>query len=151
MEYTVKCVPKTDVSLNQAVYRLLNQEGIQKDENLEYTCAILDENGNPIATGSCFGNTLRCIAVDHHYQGKGFLNLLILHLTEYQLTRGNTHLFLYTKTDESFFFQDLGFDEVANVAGKISFLENRKKGFQNYINLLKEESNHLDTERKNRI
>ena len=44
--------------MNLAVTRLLEQEGIQRDGNLDYTCVILDDIGNPVATGSCFGNTL---------------------------------------------------------------------------------------------
>lgn len=137
---SVERVLETDEKLNLAVDRLLEQEGILRDKNLEYTCVIRGEEGRPVATGSCFGNTLRCLAVDHRYRGKGLLNTLILHLTEYQFARGNTHLFIYTKTKESLFFRDLGFYEIANVGGVLSFLENRKTGFSGYLERLKRES-----------
>ncbi len=34
---------------------LLQQEGIQRDANLDYICGMLDDDYNVIATGSCFG------------------------------------------------------------------------------------------------
>lgn len=145
MDYMVEGISEKDSKMNLAVTRLLEQEGIQRDGNLDYTCVILDDIGNPVATGSCFGNTLRCMAVDHRYQGRGLLNLLIRHLTEYQISRGNTHLFIYTKMREARFFQDLGFYEIANVDGMITFLENRKNGFPNYLNSLKRESHDVES------
>lgn len=115
---------------------LLKQEGIQRDGNLDYTCAIYDEDYNAIATGSCFGNTLRCFAVDSSHQGEGLLNQVISHLIEVQLERGNLHLFLYTKPESAKFFGDLGFHEIARVENKVVFMENRRTGFPNYLKAL---------------
>lgn len=50
-----------------------------------------------------------------------------------QFARGNTHLFLYTKTKSAKFFGDLGFYEIARVDGTLVFMENRKNGFSNYL------------------
>lgn len=115
---------------------LLRQEGIQRDGNLDYTCAIFDEEYNAIATGSCFGNTLRCFAVDHNHQGEGLLNQVISHLIEVQFDRGNLQLFLYTKPESAKFFGDLGFHEIARVENKVVFMENRRTGFPNYLKAL---------------
>jgi [citrate (pro-3S)-lyase] ligase len=46
---------------------------------------------------------------------------------------------------EACFFQDLGFYEIANVDGMITFLENRKNGFPNYLNSLKRESHDVES------
>lgn len=148
MDYSVESVSKTDKRMNLAIDKLLKEEEILRDENLEYTCMIGDEFGKPIATGSCFANTLRCLAVDKRYQGQGLLNLLIRHLIEYQLNRGNMHLFIYTKNRESAVFKDLGFYEIARVDGMLSFLENKKSGFSDYIKKLKKESPISDMEGK---
>lgn len=112
---------------------LLAQEGIQRDANLDYTCAIYDEDYRVIATGSLFGNTLRCMAVSQKHQGEGMMNLIFSHLTEVQYARGNYHLFLYTKIDSAKFFADLGFHEIARVANTLVFMENRKNGFADYL------------------
>lgn len=112
---------------------LLQQEGITRDGNLDYIAAMLDEEGNVIATGSCFGQTLRCFAVSTEHRGEGLLNQIISHLMEYQLSRGNSHLFLYTKVKTAKFFESLGFYEIARVEGTLVFMENRRSGFSRYL------------------
>ena len=115
------------------VDELLEREGIRRDRNLDYTCAMYDENGRAIATGSCFGSTLRCFAVSSAHQGEGLLNRVVTHLIEWQAARGQFHLFLYTKADSARFFADLGFHEIARVPGKLVFMENRRNGFPGYL------------------
>lgn len=140
MEYSIRTVRPEDGALNAAVDRLLEQEGIQRDGNLDYTCAIVDELGAAVATGSCFRNTLRCFAVDHAHQGEGLVNRLLTHLTRFQLERGNSRLFIYTKAETAKFFQDLGYHLIAQTPGGVSFLENRRTGFPNFLRGLARES-----------
>lgn len=132
-DYTILKVSPSDHKALGQIDRLLVREGIQRDANLDYICAIYDENYEIIATGSCFGNTLRCFAVSAEHQGEGLVNKLLTHLTEVQYERGNLHLFLYTKIASAKFFRDLGFYEIARVDDTLVFMENRKMGFQNYL------------------
>lgn len=124
----------------ERVRALLEKENLRTDANLDYTCAILDEAYNPIATGSCCGNTLRCFAVDHAHQGEGLLNEVLSHLMTVQQERGNAAVFLYTKGSSVRFFRDLGFHEIARVSDMIVFLENRRWGFSDYLSALQRES-----------
>ena len=119
---------------------LLLQEGIQKDTHLDYSCGIFDESHTLIATGSCFCNTLRCLAVSGQYRGNGLLNLIVSHLIRIQYDRGNTHIFLYTKPENTAFFQDLGFYPISTAAHKLVFMENRRNGFSSYLDTLMKES-----------
>ena len=135
-EYTISSVPAWDQSTLSQVDRLLLREGITRDANLDYVAAMTDENGEVIATGSCFGQTLRCFAVSSEHQGEGLLNQIISHLMEVQLARGNSHLFLYTKIQTARFFKSLGFYEIARVNGKLVFMENRRNGFSGYLKAL---------------
>lgn len=115
------------------LYALLEREGISLDGHLDYTCGLFDdEDGQLIATGSSFGPTLRCFAVDRRRQGEGLLNQLVSHLAARQAERGVTHLFIYTKCESAKYFSDLGFYEIARVDGAVSFLENRRRGFSQY-------------------
>lgn len=112
---------------------LLEREGISLDGHLDYTCGLFDdEDGQLIATGSSFGPTLRCFAVDRRRQGEGLLNQLVSHLAARQAERGITRLFVYTKCESAKYFSDLGFYEIARVDGVVSFLENRRRGFSQY-------------------
>lgn len=126
----------SDKTAMKEVEHLLTAEGIQMDKNLDYTCAAVDEQKKITATGSCFGNTLRCLAVHSDYQGYGLLNQVVSHLVDYQFSRGKTHLFLYTKSSTAKFFKDLGFFEIVHVKDKIAFLENKPRGFSNYLEAL---------------
>ena len=130
--YTVSKVYKSDLAGNAQVNRLLENEGIHRDKNLDYTCAIYDDD-QIIATGSCFGNTLRCIAVSGSRRGEALLNTVLTHLMEVQLEWGNHHVFLYTKCDAAKVFRDLGFYEIVRVSDEVVFMENRRNGFSDYL------------------
>ena len=135
-EYSISQVyPSDKYSLSQ-IDALLQKEGITRDAHLDYICAMRDGNDEIIATGSCFGATLRCFAVSSAHQGEGLLNEIISHLMEVQYARGNVHLFLYTKIKSAKFFGSLGFYEIARVDGTLVFMENRKSGFPNYLQAL---------------
>lgn len=139
-DYYISQISHTDKTAIQGVTALLNAEGIRLDANLDYTCGMYDDEMNIIATGSCFGNTLRCLAVSSEHQGEGLMNQIISHLIEVQFERGNTHLFLYTKCSSAKFFGDLGFYEIARIDEQIVFMENRRTGFKNYLKKLEESS-----------
>lgn len=115
---------------------LLAREGIERDRNLTYSAAIYDDDGQMIATGSLFENTLRCLAVDGAHRGEGLMAVIVAHLVQAQIERGHTHLFLYTKVDSAKFFTPLGFTEIARVDGRLVFMENRRDGFSRYLKSL---------------
>ena len=146
-EYAITQVFPGDKRTLASVDDLLRREGITRDANLDYISAMLDEDGEVIATGSCFGNTLRCFAVSSDHQGEGLLNEIVSHLMEYQMGRGNSHLFLYTKVKAARFFESLGFYEIARVEGTLVFMENRRNGFPNYLKALEPEEWHNEQEK----
>ena len=133
---SVSKIYKSDKRANAAIDKLLLAEGIRRDKNLDYTCAIYDDDYNVIATGSCFGNTLRCMAVSKSHQGEGLMNEIVSHLVQYEYERKIYHLFLYTKCDSAKFFGDLGFYEIVRVNNQIVFMENRRTGFSDYLSEL---------------
>lgn len=132
MSDTLRTISPADSLAQAQMDRLLTAEGIRRDGCLDYSCGIFDEEEELIATGSCFGSTLRCLAVSQAHQGEGLLNRIIGHLMEVQLNRGNSHLFLYTKAGSAKFMADLGFYEIARVGKDLVFMENRRNGFRNY-------------------
>lgn len=105
--YNISRIYPSDKRSYHLIDRLLADEGIRRDINLDYTCGIFDDDMNIIATGSCFNNTLRCLAVSSAHQGDGLMNQIVMHLMEEQFSRGNTHIFLYTKSNLSFVHKSL--------------------------------------------
>ena len=148
LEYAISQIYPSDRRANTQINELLLAEGIRRDANLDYTCGMYDEEMNIIATGSCFGNTLRCMAVSNAHQGEGLMNQIVTHLISIQFERGNTHLFLYTKCNSAKFFGDLGFYEIARIDGQIVFMENRKTGFTSYLEKLKKETEQSEVFRQ---
>lgn len=134
--YNLSKIYASDKRAFQRIDLLLQKEGLTRDRNLDYTCGLYDDDMNIIATGSCFGNTLRCLAVDSAHQGEGLLNQIITHLIEFQHARGNRHLFLYTKCNAAKFFGDLGFYEIIRIEGQVVFMENQRTGFADYLRSL---------------
>lgn len=131
-EYVLGPICATDKRSLKMQEDLLHKSGIARDTNLDYSVGLFDE-GNMVATGSCFRNTLRCLAVDPGRRGEALLNLVVTHLIEHQCEQGNTDLFVYTKCDSAKLFADLGFCEVARVKDRVVFMENRKNGFRRYL------------------
>ena len=103
-EYFAVPISPTNKRARAQMDALLEREGIERDRNLTYSAAIYDDDGQMIATGSLFENTLRCLAVDGAHRGEGLMAVIVAHLVQAQLERGNTHLFLYTKIDSAKFF-----------------------------------------------
>ena len=135
-DYTIAPIYPNDKYSNSIILKLLHQEGIRRDPNIDYTCAVYDSDNNIIGTGSCFGNTLRCLAVSKEHRGEGLANKIISHLIQFQFERGNFHLFLYTKFTIYPFLKKLGFYEIVIIKDQIVFMENKKTGFSDYLNKL---------------
>ena len=135
MSDTLTAISPRDARAQKQVDALLEREGIRRDAHLDYTCGIFDDDWKLIATGSCYGCTLRCFAVSDEHRGEGLLNQVVSHLIEVQLARGNRHIFLYTKPQSVRFFGDLGFYEIART-GNAVFMENRRDGFASYCDAL---------------
>lgn len=131
--YIVSEIYKTDKKSIEQVDKLLAKEAIKRDKNSDYLAAIFDDNGKVIATGSLYKNTLRSLAVDSNRQGESIMNTLISHLMYEANSRGYFKLYLYSKASSTNIFKTLGFYEIARVDGVLSFMENKKNGFKNYL------------------
>ena len=146
--YAISSVGPGDRYIQAEVDALLEREGIHRDQHLDYTAAMLDEDYHVIATGSLFGNTLRCMAVSSDHQGESLMNAIVSHLVEVQYSRGNYHLFLYTKCDSARFFGNLGFYEITRVPEEnIVFMENKRTGFRDYLAALQRETQQAEAAR----
>lgn len=144
--YAISSVGPGDRYMQDEVDALLEREGIHRDQHLDYTAAMLDEDYHVIATGSLFGNTLRCMAVSSDHQGESLMNAIVSHLIEVQYSRGNYHLFLYTKCDSARFFGNLGFYEITRVPEEnIVFMENKRTGFRDYLAALQRETQQAES------
>lgn len=133
MSYALRQIFPRDTRAMDQLDALLHQEDIRRDPNLDYMAGLYDDTDSLVATGSLFGNTLRCLAVDSRHQGEGLMAQIVSHLVDYQFRRELFHLFIYTKPGKSGIFENLGFHTIAQVGDDVQFMENRRTGFEDYI------------------
>ena len=108
MAASLSAISPRDTRTQLQMDELLRQEGIRRDRNLDYSCGVFDD-GELIAVGSSFHNTLRCLAVSSAHRGEGLMNQVVSHLLERQVEQGNSHVFLYTKVKNDRIFRRVGY------------------------------------------
>ncbi|SNT14263.1 [citrate (pro-3S)-lyase] ligase [Anaerovirgula multivorans] len=121
------------------VENFLRKYGLMLEKDVEYTVALLYKE-RFIATGSLSKRILKCIAVNPEYQGMGISTKIISHLVNEAYYRGNTHLFIYTNSENAYLFTDVGFHKIAEITGKVCLLENKRHGLESFVASLKETS-----------
>lgn len=133
MSYHISRIFSGDRYAQEQLIQLLTSEGIALDKHLDYTCGLYDREERLVATGSFFGNTLRCLAVSGSHQGEGLLPLVVGHLSDLLAARGIYELFVYAKFESAKFFASMGFSEICRVDEALIFMERRKNGFSHYL------------------
>ena len=114
--------------------QLLRSFGLEPDIQSDSTLLVWD-NGTLIATGSRFGNILKCIAIDPSRQGEDLTATILTHLRQDALQAGHRHLFLYTKPHNRFLFSSLFFYPIA-ATESVLLMENQQHGIQTFLDNL---------------
>ena len=110
---------------------LLKKADLSPDEQLDST-VLLWEGDRLIASGSRWGNILKCLAVDDDYRGQDLTATVLTRLRQDAFEAGFSHLFLYTKPKNEFLFSGLFFYPVARTAD-VLLMENRQNGIADFL------------------
>ena len=102
--------------------QLLRSSALEPDTQTDSTLLVWD-NDALIATGSRFGNILKCIAT------------ILTNLRQDALQAGFRHLFLYTKPQNKLPFSSLFFYPIA-ATGAVLLMENQQKGIDTFLDSL---------------
>ncbi|SCH71641.1 MULTISPECIES: [citrate (pro-3S)-lyase] ligase [unclassified Romboutsia] len=108
-----------------------------KYEDVDYT-VVIRENDDIIATCSKKENILKCFAISENYQGLGLSNNLISKVTEKLFLEGRYHSFIFTKPENQFLFEGLGYKNIFTT-DKVSLLESGNKNINASLDKLKKE------------
>ena len=114
--------------------QLLHNTGLTPDTRVDCTLLIWDGD-MLIATGSRYGNILKCIAVDSARQGEDLTATILTHLRQDALQAGYRHLFLYTKPQNRFLFSSLFFYPIA-ATDSVLLMENQQCGITDFLDNL---------------
>ncbi|WP_434798560.1 [citrate (pro-3S)-lyase] ligase [Terrisporobacter vanillatitrophus] len=110
-----------------------------KYEDVDYT-VVIRENEEVIATCSKKENILKCFAINEKYQGLGLSNNLISKVTEKLFLERRYHSFIFTKPENQFLFEGLGYKNIFTT-DKVSLLESGNKDINSSLDKLKKEYN----------
>lgn len=110
-----------------------------KYEDVDYT-VVIRENEEVIATCSKKENILKCFAINEEYQGLGLSNNLISKVTEKLFLERRYHSFIFTKPENQFLFEGLGYKNIFTT-DKVSLLESGNKDINSSLDKLKKEYN----------
>ena len=113
---------------------LLQKEGLTPDDQLDSTVLVWEDD-TLIATGSRWGNILKCIAVDNGHRGEDLTATVLTRLRQDAFNAGFRHLFLYTKPKNEFMFSSLFFYPIAKT-GDVLLMENRQGGIREFLDSL---------------
>ena len=110
----------------------LTQTDLSYDSQIEYTALFKTQDGQIAGCGSRHKNTLKCIAINPAFQGKGCLSLIMTQLLKNAASEGISHLFLFTKPLYLQMFSDMGFYSIMQTEDML-LMENRKDGIREYL------------------
>ena len=106
----------------EAVKALLAASDLRLDSAIETTLGIKKE-GELVATGSVYGNVIKCLAVAKSCRGEGLAATIVTALIDYLADKGIHHQFIYTKPETAELLNSLGFTEISRVDDKVVLLE----------------------------
>lgn len=119
--------------------QFLQKMDLEYDEEIEYSICILNDEYEIIGTGSVDQNVIKCVAIDPNYQGHGHSATILTNLIQYEFEKARTHIFIYTKPKNFPMFADMGFYPIFQTSD-ILFMENKAKGFCEFLGKLREET-----------
>lgn len=120
----------------EEVKEFLGKKDLDYDEGVEFTVNLRDKNRNIVASGSLEDNILKCIAVSDSHQGEGLSSKVVTRLISQAFENGHSHLFVFTKPNNTCVFRDLAFHMISKTKDA-ALLENKKNGISDYVNSLK--------------
>ncbi|MFT3876340.1 MAG: [citrate (pro-3S)-lyase] ligase [Propioniciclava sp.] len=116
--------PGSQPSALADVRDLLATKGLSVDPDVELFVTARRE-GRLVGCLGLAGNVIKCSAVADAERGTGLSARLMEEMNYQALSRGRSHLFVYTKPTNRGIFESLGFTLLAEVPGTVILMENQ--------------------------
>lgn len=111
----------------------LQRNDLAYEDDIEYACCLLDEDGEICGCGCAAENILKCFALNEELRGQNYLAVLLNRLVVNRITNGIDKLFVFTKPENEAFFVGNGFYTIAS-SEHVCMLENHARGIETYLN-----------------
>ncbi|HKL10640.1 MAG TPA: [citrate (pro-3S)-lyase] ligase [Clostridia bacterium] len=122
---------KNEAEKKRVISFLDESFGLGYDEDTEQTL-VVERGDSIVATASFSGNVIKQIAIDEKFRGEGLTAPLLGETVREMLSRGRSHIFVFTKPANIEIFKGLGFRKVGGTLTDAALLEWGSEGIDKY-------------------
>ncbi len=127
-----RIIERPTATEREPVEEFLGTLGLALEEDIEL-CAVIEEEGAIVATGSLSGDILKCIGVRPDRDGEGLANRIVGQLVAAAASLRRFHLFVYTKPSNEYLFSRMGFRLLASSGADSILMENSPRGIEGFL------------------
>lgn len=122
--------------INEKVKSFLEDLDLKIPEGIDYGVGIFSGN-KLIGTGFLCGDIIQGVGILPEYQGEGISAKIVTNILKKAIYEGKEHLFLFTRPQKAFLFENLGFKKIVDAKPYAALLEWGKPDIQDYKSQLK--------------
>lgn len=120
-----------DVNERTKIKDFLSDLGLKIPERIDYGVGIFSGE-KLVGTGFLCGEIIQGVAILPEYQGEGISAKIVTNILKRAIYSGKEHLFLFTKPQKAFLFENLGFKKIVDAKPYASLLEWGKPGIRDF-------------------
>lgn len=122
----------------EQIISLLNLSSLSLDPSVELF-VIAQFEGKVIACAGLQQNVIKCVAILPEYRGQNLNLILIQNVINLAYEQSESHLFLYTKSENITFFNHCGFHLIVETPDGVALMENTPVGIAHYCKQLEKQ------------
>lgn len=117
--------------ITEKVKNFLADLDLKTPEGIDYGVGIFSGR-KLIGTGFLCGDIIQGVGILPEYQGEGISAKIVTNILKKAIHAGKEHLFLFTRPQKAFLFENLGFKKIADAKPYATLLEWGKPDLQDY-------------------
>ncbi len=129
---TIRIMERPSRAEREPVEDFLRALDLSLEDDIEL-CAVIEEDGTIVATGSLSGEILKCVGVRPDRDGEGLANRVVGQLVAAAASLRRFHLFVYTKPSNEYLFSRMGFRLLASSGADSILMENSPRGIEGFL------------------
>ncbi len=118
------------------VESFLATNGLDLEDGVE-VFVVLRAGRRIVACAGLEANIVKCVATDPLWRGEAISLRVVSEVVHLAHERGHSHLFLYTRPNNTAFFGGCGFRPIVEVPGLVTLMENTPIGIRRYCDSLR--------------
>ncbi len=118
------------------ITRFLDDCDLNIDSGIAFFFVARNRHGRIVGCSGVDKNVIKCVAISEEFRGASLALTLVSEVVKIAIEHGDSHLFLYTKPENTEFFQSCGFYPLVEVPGYVTVMEDTPVGIRKYCQSL---------------